>query len=222
VIDLDPHKSALSDRIDVVRALIRETHPKASQVGPIARETRGLATVLLFAAYEEVLTSVTRTLLETAAGLRVSNRRLQPGFRAFAIHNAAKSLRNVSDKKLFVSALPTLVEISARGGVEPSIDTDAFPNDGSFMKRSQIEVWLTLFDAGQPAALLPNIWHKINTVVTQRNGIAHGRLTPQEVGRSYSEAEIVQLTEDWADDWTNFICAVEKLASSRDFFRTPR
>lgn len=222
MIDLTTHRAALADRIDVITKLIDETHPPPPQVGPISREARGLAIVLLFAAYEQLLTSLTRSLLDVAMRLRVSNRRLQPGFRMFAVHGAVTSLRDISERKLFVKAIPELVRVAALGGRETTIDAQLFPHDGSFMKRSQIELWATIFNIGPAQLLLPTIWNNIDGVVAQRNGIAHGRLTPQEVGRRYTEAEIRQLIQDWSAEWDGFLLHVGTLASSRDFFRTPR
>lgn len=222
MIDLDPHRAALAERISVIESLIDETHPQPPNVGPISREARGLAIVLLFASYENLLTSLTRTLLETALQLRVGNRRLQPGFQAFAIHNTVISAKNLSEKKLFTKALPALIETATLGGRGCTIDPNIFPNDGSFMKSSQIIAWCALFKTGEPAALLQNIWNSIDSVVTQRNGVAHGRLTPQDVGRGYTESEIRTLISNWSKDWDNFLLHVANLASSRDFFRTPR
>ncbi|QEM45758.1 hypothetical protein [Mycolicibacterium grossiae] len=222
MIDIDPLRDTLAERITIVRSLIDETHPEPPNVGAISREARGLAIVLLFAAYENLLTTLNRTLLECVIRMRVSNRRLRPGFRTFAVHSAAVSLRDSSGRKLFTKTLPDIVAIVDRGGRSTSIDPNVFPDDGSFMKRSQIVVWCELFDVGHPGALLSRTWNNIDGIVAQRNGIAHGRLTPQEVGRNYTESEIRQLVDDWLDDWNMFLDHVGQLASSRDFFRKPR
>lgn len=179
MIDVTPHRRALADRIAVVHSLIEETHQPPPAANPIAREARGLAVVLLFAASEELLTSLTRTLLETALRLRVGNQRLRPGFRAFALQDVTKSLRESSERKLFVTVLPALVETAARGGRVSTINTDGFPNDGSFMKRSQVEVWARTFDIGPAPAVLVRTWNSIDAIVADRNAIAHGRLAPQ-------------------------------------------
>jgi hypothetical protein len=223
MIDANPHRMALKERIAVINNLIRESHAGFSDAspGPITREARGLAIVLLFAAYENLLTSLTRTLLETASNMRLSNRRLQPGFQAFAVHAQARSIHDVSAQKLFVAAIPSMLETAFRGGYSTSINTDLFPSDGSFMKRSQVVVWADTFKIGSPGAILGASWQNIDSIVTQRNGVAHGRLTPQEVGRRYSEREILDLTADWAADWDRFLVHVEGLTSNRDFFRRP-
>ncbi len=222
MISLQSHRLALTDRIAVIERILDETHPAAPAQRPIAREARGMAIVLIFAAYEELLTSLNRSLLEVAARMRVGNRRLQPGLRAFAMHESAKSLRGVSERKLFVTALPAVVEKAAQSAAGPTINPDVFPSDGSFMKRSQIKLWCDLFRIGDPAPVLQNIWQQIDTVVTQRNGVAHGRLAPQDVGRSYTEDEIRLLVENWGRDWGAFLDLVEARAQDRSFYRLPR
>ena len=222
MIDVTPHRRALEDRIAVVTKLIDETHPKGPVAGPISREARGLAIVLLFAAYEELLVSLTRTLLEAVVRLRISNRRLQPGLRAFALRSSAESLRDVSERRLFISALPNLVDVAARSDQKPTVNTGDFPKDGSFMKQSQIKVWAKTFGVDHPRLILSHVWDSIDAIVVQRNGVAHGSLTPQEVGRAYSEDEIRQLVADWWADWDAFLLHVNGLASSRNFFRLPR
>lgn len=226
MINIQLHINDLNERLDSAVRIIDETHPRPNasaplSVGPISREARGLTIVLVFASYENLLFSLTRTLLEAATNLHVSNRRLRPGFRAIALVGSVKSVKDSSDKKLFSHGLPRLVGIANQGGRSCTIDTNTFPNDGSFMKTSQIVVWCNLFDIPNPQLILHRTWSVIDTVVSERNGVAHGRLTADQVGRGYSEGEIRQLIENWRMDWTDFLQLVGARASTRDFFRTP-
>jgi hypothetical protein len=226
MVDLGPHANAFQDRIDSAVRLVDETHPSANPGAPgiptnISREAKGFVFILLFGAYENLLTTLTRTLLEEALKMRVGNRRLRPGFRTFALVNSAKSIRDISDKKLYSHSLPKLVEAADPGGRVCTIDPGSFPSDGSFMKSTQITVWCDLFDIPNPHLILHRTWTLIDTVVAQRNGIAHGRLTADQVGRDYTEIEIRQLIDDWRDDWMDFLQIVKARASTRDFFRTP-
>lgn len=231
MISVQLHQSDLQERIDTARRLIDATHASSNQTQQtgttsspttISREARGLVIVLLFASYENLLTTLTRTLLEAAVRLRVSNSRLRPGLRAFAVYNTAQSLRDSSDKKMFSATIPSLLEVASSRNKNCTIDTTRFPYDGSFMKKSQIQLWCQIFEVPNPGAILSNIWPAIDTVVTERNAIAHGRETPEQVGRGYSENEIRVLINDWHNDWTNFLTTIEALAQNRDFFRTSR
>lgn len=220
MISLGPHRDALNERVDVAVTLIDETH--GATASAISREARGLAVLLLFAAYENLLKTVTRTLLERAIALRVSNRRLVPGFRAFALASAAKSLRDLAQNKVYSQGLPKLVQVAASGARGATIDPNTFPYDGSYMRASQVELWCELFGLTSPNLLLHRTWNTIDAVVTQRNGIAHGQLTPAEVGRRYTEPEIRQLIDDWRLDWLDFVDEVEQRGAVRDFYRLPR
>lgn len=228
MIDVKLHLADLNSRLDAAVKLIDETHLSSSSTamtagsGPIAKEARGLAIVLLFAAYENLLTSLTRTLLEGAIKCRVGNRRLRPGFRMFALKSAVSSLRDMSEKKLYSHSLPKLIGQAELGGRTCTIDTEAFPNDGSFMKSSQIKLWCDIFEVGPPQKYLHRTWTSVDAIVAQRNQIAHGAATPDEVGRDYTEADIRSLIENWRLDWSDFLLHVENLGSSRDFFRLPR
>jgi len=227
MISLHPHRIDLQDRIDSAIRLIDATHqtvaPPVAGVAanPISREARGLVVVLLFAAYENLLKSTTRTLLEAAIRVRVGNRRLRPGFRTFALFSSAQSLRDISEKKLYSDGLPNLVIAADPGGRTCTIEANRFPNDGSFMRSSQIVLWCKVFDLPRPASILRRTWAMVDTIVIQRNDIAHGGQTADLVGRNYSEADIRQLISDWRDDWLHFLDIVEQRGSTRDFYRVP-
>ena len=225
MITLQSHRVDLQDRIDSAMRLINATHaapaPPAAGVAanPISREARGLVIVLLFAAYENLLRSTTRTLLEAAIRVRVGNRRLRPGFRTFALFSSAQSLRDISEKKLYSDGLPNLVIAADHGGRTCTIESNRFPTDGSFMRSSQIVLWCKIFDLSHPASIIRRTWAMVDTIVIQRNEIAHGGQTADLVGRNYSEADIRQLISDWRDDWLDFLDMVEQRGSTRDFYR---
>lgn len=227
MISLHPHRIDLQDRIDSAIRLIDATHqtvaPPAAGVAanPISREARGLVIVLLFAAYENLLKSTTRTLLEAAIRLRVGNRRLRPGLRTFALFSSTQSVRSISEKRLYSDGLPKLVLAADPGGRICTIDSNGFPTDGSFMRSSQIVLWCKIFELPHPASILRRTWAAVDTIVVQRNDIAHGGQTADLVGRNYSEADIRQLISDWRDDWLDFLNVVEQKGSTRDFYRIP-
>jgi hypothetical protein len=223
MISVGLHLADLNSRLDTAVKLIDETHQSSSASltpgsGPIAKEARGLAVVLLFAAYENLLTSLTRTLLEGAIDCRVGNRPTAPGFRMFAVKSAVSSMRDMSDKKLYSHSLPRLIRDSYLGGRLCTIDAESFPSDGSFMKSSQIKLWCDVFEIGPPQKHLRRTWTSVDAIVAQRNQIAHGAATPDAIGRDYTEAEIRKLIENWRQDWCDFLLHVQSLASSRDFF----
>jgi hypothetical protein len=218
-----PYQQELSRRVDAIRRLVDAAHP-AKPVAPaadISRETRGIAIVLLFASYENLLTGICRGLLESAVRLRVGTRRLKSGIRLFAIHRDLQAIKDLPEVRIWRDKGLKLIE-SVSNSRTCTVDVDIFPSDGSFMKSSQVRLFCQLFELGDPASILKEVWLKLDTIVTQRNGIAHGRLAPEEVGRHYTITDLRSLIDSWELRWTEFIQHVASKASSRDFFRERR
>lgn len=218
--DGQPFRDELVRRLDSVRRILDAAHPASLTPGApdAGRDARGLAILLLFASYENLLTSLCRRLLEVATTLRVGNRRLRRGFRLFAVHNLFQSISSVSEGKIWQDVGPRLLDC-AFDTRQCNINSNLFPSDGSFMKRSQVELFCEIFELGEPGPVLQEMWGRLNTVVTERNGIAHGSLTPEEVGRNYSLAEIQALVDVWQRRWIDFIDHVESRAQHRGFYR---
>lgn len=221
--DGQPYRDELVQRLDAIRRILDAAHPASLPPGApdAGRDARGLAILLLFASYENLLTSLCRRLLEIAVTLRVGNRRLRRGFRLFAVHNLFQSISAISEGKIWQDVGPRLLDC-AFDSKQCSINPNVFPSDGSFMKRSQVELFCEIFDLGDPGPVLREVWARLNTVVTERNGIAHGSRTPEEVGRNYSLADIRMLVDLWQQRWIDFVDHVESRAQHRNFYRLDR
>lgn len=219
--DGSPYSIELRRRVTTIRRMLDEADPLVPLPGTtnnISREVRGLVILLLFASYENLLTSLCRGLLEKAATLRVGNRRLRTGFRQFAVHNILMSIANSTEKKIWKESGRQLLD-RAFDSRSCTIDTNVFPADGSFMKRSQVSLFFDIFELGEPGLVLKEIWGRLDAIVVQRNNIAHGKMTPEEVGRQYTSAEVRTLVDDWETRWLELITHVEAKASIRDFYR---
>ncbi len=218
--DGQPYREELLRRLDSIQRVLDASASAAPM--SIDRELRGFIILLLFASYENLITSLCRGLLETASSLRVSNRRMRRGFRQFAIHSHLKSIKgSISEGRIWKEAGPKLLDCAFNSRL-CTIDSNLFPNDGSYMKSSQVCVFCDIFELGDPGPILREVWGSLDAIVTERNGIAHGRLTPEEVGRRYSHADIKTLVALWQERWTEFINHVESRASCRAFFRHER
>jgi hypothetical protein len=213
-----PYRDELLRRVSTIRRMLDVGDPLVPPPNDIGREVRGLVILLLFASYENLLTSLCRGLLEQAASLRVGNRRLRTGFRQFAVHNVLVSISASTERKIWKEAGRKLLEC-AFATRECTIDTSIFPADGTFMKRSQVSLFFDIFELGDPGAILKEVWVNLDAIVAERNNIAHGKATPEEVGRAYSRDDVRTLVDSWETRWLEFIGHVESKASVRDFYR---
>ncbi|MFF3221768.1 HEPN domain-containing protein [Nocardia suismassiliense] len=187
----------------------------------VSREARGLCIVLLYAAYENLLKSLSRTLLESAIQCKVGNRRLRPEFQLFAVHSKLHAMTDTSSSSVWKGSGRSVVD-ALLDSTACSINANTFPNDGSHMKATQVATFCEVYGLDQPAPILREVWGRINTVVSERNGIAHGQRTPEEVGRNYSIGELRNLIDIWEVRWCDFLVHVESKASKREFYRMPR
>ncbi len=213
-------------RILIVRQLLNATHldaggnPPAIGVPDVSREARGLAIVLLYAAYESLLRSTARSLLEVARSLRVGNRRLQPGFQIAAAYSHLQAISAIKESGIWKQPGLGLV-VALFDSRQCTIDATRFPDTGDNFKRAQVTAFCDLFGLGDPAPILREAWSRLDTIVTQRNQIAHGQETPTEIGRRYSERELTNLVDVWEARWSDFIRWAETQGTSRDLYRRP-
>jgi hypothetical protein len=220
-LSLNAHRADFAQRISSIRTLLRETHPPGLPASAVAREIRGLSIVLLYAAYEQLLYGLCRALLETASTLHVGNRRLRPGLQVFAALSDLQAVASGGPGGIWkgqgLRVAKTLAETR-----QCTIASNAFPSDGSHMRRDQVKTVCELFGLKSPDIVLREVWGRLDTIVDERNGVAHGRLTADQVGRTYTIGDLNQLVDLWESRWGDFIDMVEVSAAGRDFFRYPR
>ncbi|WGM19862.1 HEPN domain-containing protein [Paenarthrobacter sp. OM7] len=221
MLDLSLHRSDLEVRLMSARNLVIAGEATAGTPQDISRETRGLAIVLVFAAYENLIKKVTTSVLEEVASSRARNRRLKPGFKVVAASSKLQGLFDLSRKHLWTGRGLELMDL-VTSTTELSIQTTIFPSDGSYMKRSQVSTICELFHLGDPSVALGGTWDDINGVVRQRNAIAHGEQRADEVGRNYSFNEILVLVENWENSWKAFTKWIETQCVTSDFYLLPR
>lgn len=215
------HRADLQQRLATVRAILSAGHVTAVPAIPdVSKESRGLAIVLLYAAYENLLTTLSRSILEVATQLRVGNKRLQNGLKVVAVRSQLQSASSLSQAAIWKSGFDIVTTLG--DGRQCTISPSVFPNDGSNFRRSQVTTFCKVFGLTDPGPILREVWQRLDTIVIERNAIAHGRETPGDVGRRYSLADLHVLVDLWDKRWMEFIDWVEMSASHRDFYRTPR
>lgn len=220
-----PYRTDFQDRIAQVKELLRAADPPNSgalaSVVDISRSVRGLAIVLLYAAYENLLRGLVRGLLEAAARTGASNRRLRSGFRVSAIARELQAVKDTPGNRFRLDqalAIANALNQSRGCTVEP----DWFPDDGTHMRRAQVRSIFRLFALGDPASILKGAWERLDTIVDERNAVAHGRRGADEVGRAYTQQEILDLVNLWEARWLELIARIQSETSVREFFRGPR
>lgn len=214
-------RDEFDERLETADLLFKRVHPGVDTKSDAARDVRGLVIILLFGAYERLLTQTTRQLIESASSFNVGARRLQPPFRAIAVANLANSLRDSGKEQALSERLPDLVAPLDTSSRARTLDPNFFPEDGSFMKTSQIRIWCQVCSISKPEFLLQEICYQIDGGVADRNAIAHGRDTATKIGSRPSPSETEDLIRGWGTSWRRFLDQAEVQANSRSFYRKP-
>jgi RiboL-PSP-HEPN len=220
ILDIKPLRDTFRERMKAIRRLLDVGDPitGAANASPIDREVRGLSVLLLFAAYENLITTLCRQLIDAAKSLNIPNGELKIGIRQFAVHSMFISMNASSQSKVWRETGRKAIECILND-TNCTLDSQIFPSDGSFMKKSQVLLFAEIFELGDPGAILKEAWVSLDAIVSQRNDIAHGKSTPAEIGRSYSSQDIRTLVDNWETRWIEYLQLVKMLANKRRFYK---
>jgi hypothetical protein len=150
---------------------------------------KGLAFIQLYGIYEYSITASVQAALSS-----IKNRELR-------VENVCRELLSLIFDPLWISAaqvgrnklwdkrIELLKQIDPKTSLN-NIQDSLFPNDGTHFRVSQLYTIWKLFALPNP--IVPELKHlgRISELVENRNAIAHGRRTAEDVGKRYSKKEI--------------------------------
>ena len=151
--------------------------------------SKGLAFVQMYAMYEFTLHGVVEASIDAVCQLGLTLGELRRELTALFLGNEFTSIRDCGAERRW--KLQTLVMIKASSTTSAaSCGSKVFPSDGSHYRRSQLQSIWEIF--GVTCSIVPSgrMYPLIDELVENRNAIAHGRRTPDDVGRGYSETDI--------------------------------
>lgn len=214
-------RDAFIDSVEAARLLViggEATFDPDGRSADISRETRGLAYVLLYGAYEKLLKALSRELLETAASHSGYFRELKPQFGIAGMHSHLQSIGDSTNRKKVLDEEARKLFSKIASEKPDCIQCSFFPDDGSHMKYKQVQFFCRYFGLPDPNEIFKNDSNLINQIVLNRNAIAHGEQSADEVGRTLSYGESIDLIERWKDCWLRFLKAVDDVAEFDEFY----
>lgn len=207
-----------------------------------AKHIRGIVYLLLFATYEKLLHDINISLLENIFTLRCHPNRLTKRSHRFVLSKSILTISNLNElytdkKKGVASKKKEKLNIKYADEIFNSVlgknavyklknrkkmIENNFPDDGSYMKRSQIEHWWHVWDLSDnkehPGNYLSDIWNDIDGVVKIRNDIAHGNDMPARTVDFKTPADVMYDILAWKYSWLSFIDYVESRAKYKEFY----
>jgi hypothetical protein len=213
----DPIASEVSSRVTTCRSVVGSLHGTATSHPTYSQVFRGLIFVQMYALYEFTLSSAVRAAIEyvNASGRPCSQ--IRESVLSLLLAPEWLSAADAAPKRRWQvrSDLATAIRSPAVSGA--FIDS-TFPDDGSHFRTGQIATIWHVFGITAPLVPDQRLLQRIDELVENRNAIAHGRMTPEEVGKRYSPAEIAERVDDTESIVTHIISTMETQCTSGGLF----
>lgn len=181
-----------SNRLNAAKALCDKVSstPLTNQMEEMYNNTcKGMFFVALYGALEYTLTSVVSATIQTINDEDICIDLLKPRLLSLSFDPKCEAIRNGRNKKWLKQH-----ELFATLEAPPSFfaETSIFPAERGNIKFGQISFMWNVFGLSAPVVPEAKYQGLFEPLAENRMAIAHGRMSPQEVGRAYSKNDIVQ------------------------------
>ena len=177
---------------------------------------KGMFFVVLYGALEYTLTSVVSATIQTINDRNINFDLLKPRLLSLSLDSKCEAIRNGRNKRwLKQHELFTTFENPTAFEAETSI----FPAERGNIKYKQIAFMWEVF--GLSAPVLPENRYQglFEPIAENRMKIAHGRFSPQEVGRQYSKNDIVTYHDNIKNYCSYVFTCFENYCVNREYER---
>jgi len=188
-------KRELNERMLVTRKLANHVRSLDPEGLPLAATFKGLTFVQLYATYEHVVRGSVQSMLSSISAETPEYRHLKAHVLSLALDARFEATSNCGPRRRWETRIALLEEATSANPASAIPDT-AFPSDGSHYRVRQLQTIWRVFGIAEP--VVPESKHngRIEELVENRNAIAHGRSTAEEVGRRYSDPDISDCIDD--------------------------
>lgn len=160
-----------------------------------AAACRGLLFVLLYGIYEFSVRSTVQGVLSSIRLDGIPPSRIHHRALTLALHPGFISIADSSTKKVWKKRIELVSDIESSLPIASLIDT-TFPSDGSHYRVQQINTIWEIFGLTVPVLPENRLIGRIDELVENRNAIAHGRRTADDVGSGFSSDDMRKRIDD--------------------------
>lgn len=188
-------QSELDDRILTIKSF--QSHIETLEDGKDrnAITCKGLIFVQLYAVYEYAVREVVRTLLASIKLLAPPHDSIKSELLSLVLNGFFDSASQSSEAKRWEARITLLDLIRSPKPIGEFSDT-IFPSDGSHYRSGQLRTIWRVFGIDEPIVAEMKHLGRIDELVENRNAIAHGRITAEDIGKRYSSSDITKRVDD--------------------------
>lgn len=202
--------SEVFDRFAAAESLFSATHALGGQT---AQMIRGLVFVPIYATYEFAVCGAVRLSIDQLNAHKHQLKRVRYSLLPLFLDGELTGLRSCGTGKVWGKRISIFREVfSAKTAQVPN---DKMPHDGSNFEATQIEMILDIFGIRKTPPKWLNLKTRIDEVVERRNAVAHGRETPEDIGKRYTPDDVLEVFEQMRDFCRWLLRAMENHCADR-------
>ena len=156
--------------------------------GDTSQTAKGLTFVQIYAIHEYTVKNVVKIAATEIAAHGHAYARLRPSLLALFLEPEVQSLRDCSPNDRWNRRIALLERASSVESV--SFSAAPLPTDGTHFRQTHVQLILRVFGDHKSVTIHQRHLRYIDTIVNNRNAVAHGGETAAEVGRRYSRQDI--------------------------------
>ena len=179
-------RSDVVSRFAVMRSFFRATQ---SFRGDIAAAAKGLAFVQAYAVYEFTVKSAVQISIDAINSHGTMLKEMSPSLLALYLDPELSALRDCGIRGVWNNRIQIFQRAFSSDPVQLSSGTSP-PTDGSHYRHTNLLMIFEVFGIRRLPVRRRRHLFRIDEVVNNRNQIAHGSETAEEVGRRYTRPEI--------------------------------
>lgn len=191
--------------------------PNDSINAEFATISKGLFFVYLYGIYEEI---VRKTIYTTIDALNKSS--IKIGDCKFELYTMLFSpeydaLYNVGNEKKWERRWDIANKLSSNLQVE--IQPDIFPTDGKNIRIRQLQSIANSFGVKENILPRNETGGYVQELVNMRNDIAHGNKLPREIGRNYTQEDLLKRCDILSEVCTYIVSIYEKYIAEKSYLK---
>lgn len=192
--------------------------PTNQENADFATISRGLFFVYLYGVYEE---SIRKTVYATIDALNNSSSKIEDcryELYSMLFSQEFDALYSVGNEKKREKRWDITNKLISNERIQ--IQSDLFPTDGRNIRIKQLQSIANSFGVKENVLPRDEIGGYIQELVNMRNDIAHGNKLPREIGRNYTQADLLKRCEILSEVCTYVVSLYEEYIANKSYLNT--
>jgi hypothetical protein len=210
-----PLQAEIAARFTGVESYFRATK---NFKGDLASTAKGLMFVQVYAVYEFSVNSVVRAAIDSINAHNHKMKDISPSLMALFLDPELHSLRDISRNKVWDSRLKFFERVFSNDFAALP-NTTRPPTDGSHYRHTHLQMICRVFGINRLPVPRRRHFTRIDEVVDNRNAIAHGEETADQVGRRYTRSDILHMTRQMKSVCVLLVSIFDSFCADRSLHR---